>query len=164
MPLLPIVLSSAVFIVTFVLIVSERVHRTVIALAGAVLIVLLGHALDFYSAEQAFEAIDFNTLALLTGMMTIVAILEETGFLEYLAIVTTQKTRCNPWLLLVALGTITTVVSFILDNVTTVVIIAPVTILIARVTGLSATPLLMGEALLSDTGGVATLVATRRTS
>ena len=155
---LPVVLSSAVFIITFILIISERVHRTVIALAGAVLIVLLGHFFGFYSPALAFEAIDFHTLTLLAGMMIIVTVLEQTGFLEYLAIVTAKKTKGNPWLLVVALGTVTTLVSFILDNVTTVVIIAPITILIAKVTRISATPLLMAEALLSDTGGVATLV------
>ena len=155
---LPAILSSAVFIITFILIISERVHRTVIALAGAVLIILLGHFFGFYSPELAFEAIDFHTLTLLAGMMIIVAVLEQTGFLEYLAINTAKKTKGNPWLLVLALGTVTTLVSFILDNVTTVVIIAPITILIAKVTRISATPLLMAEALLSDTGGVATLV------
>jgi Na+/H+ antiporter NhaD/arsenite permease-like protein len=151
-------ISAIVFIVTFVLIISERVHRTVIAMGGAVLVVLLGHFFNFYSPELAFEAIDFHTLTLLAGMMIIVAVLEHTGFLEFLAIKSAQKAKGNPWLLLVALGTVTTLVSFILDNVTTVVIIAPVTILIAKITRISATPLLMAEALLSDTGGVATLV------
>ena len=155
---LPVILSSAVFIITFILIISERVHRTVIALGGAVLIILLGHFFGFYSAELAFEAIDFHTLTLLAGMMIIVTVLEQTGFLEYLAIITAKKTKGNPWLLVIALGTVTTLVSFILDNVTTVVIVAPITILIAKVTRISATPLLMAEALLSDTGGVATLV------
>lgn len=155
---LPIIVSSAVFIITFILIISERVHRTVIALGGAVLITLVGHFFGFYSPELAFESIDFHTLTLLAGMMIIVAVLEQTGFLEYLAVVTAKKTKGNPWLLVIALGTVTTLVSFILDNVTTVVIIAPVTILIAKVTRISATPLLMAEALLSDTGGVATLV------
>ena len=155
---LPVILSSSVFIITFALIISERVHRTVIALAGAVLIAVLGHQMGFYTPEMAFESIDFHTLTLLAGMMVIVAVLEQTGFLEFLAIVAAKKTRGNPWLLLIALGTVTTIVSTILDNVTTVVIIAPVTILIAKITRISATPLLMTEALLSNTGGVATLV------
>jgi len=157
-PLLPQILSAAIFIITFIFIISERVHRTVIAMAGAVLVVLLGHFFGFYSIELAFEAIDFHTLTLLAGMMIMVVVLEQTGFLEFLAIKSAQKARGNPWLLMVALGTVTTLVSFILDNVTTVVIIAPVTILIAKITRISATPLLMAEALLSDTGGVATLV------
>jgi Na+/H+ antiporter NhaD/arsenite permease-like protein len=155
---LPIVLSGLVFIATFALIITEKVHRTVISMFGALLLVILGSIFNFYSPEQAFEAIDFNTIGLLIGMMIIVVILEETGFLEYLAIVSAKKTRGNPWFLVVMLGTVTTVLSFILDNVTTVIIIVPVTILIARMTKISATPLLMAEALLSDTGGVATLV------
>jgi len=155
---LPQIISSVVFIVTFALIISERVHRTVIAMGGAILVVLIGHFMGFYSPAKAFEAIDFHTLTLLAGMMIIVVVLEHTGFLEYLAITAAQKARGNPWFLLVALGTVTTVVSFILDNVTTVIIIAPVTILIAKITRISATPLLMTEALLSNTGGVATLV------
>jgi Na+/H+ antiporter NhaD/arsenite permease-like protein len=155
---IPQIISGAVFVITFALIISERVHRTVIAMGGAVLVVMLGHFFGFYSIDSAFEAIDFHTLTLLAGMMIIVAVLEHTGFLEFLAIKSAQKARGNPWLLMIALGTVTTVVSFILDNVTTVVIIAPVTILIAKVTRISATPLLLTEALLSDTGGVATLV------
>ena len=155
---LPIILSTAVFVAAFALIISEKAHRTVIAMCGALLVVVIGIFFDFYSPEQAFEAIDFNTIGLLIGMMIIVTVLEESGFLEYLAIISAQKAKGNPWYLVVMLGTVTTLVSFILDNVTTVIIIVPVTILIARMTKISATPLLMAEALLSDTGGVATLV------
>ncbi len=155
---LPIILSSTIFIIVFALIITERTHRTVTALFGAITIIILGSIFHFYSPEQAFDAIDFNTIGLLMGMMTIVVVLEETGFLEFLAIVSAKKARGNPWLLVVILGTVTTLVSFILDNVTTVIIIVPITILIAKITKISATPLLMAEALLSDTGGVATLV------
>jgi Na+/H+ antiporter NhaD/arsenite permease-like protein len=155
---LPLIISASIFVITFILIISEKVHRTVIALFGAILVVIFGTFLDFYTPEEAFNSIDFNTLGLLLGMMIIVVILEETGFLEYLAIISAKKTKGNPWLLVVMLGTVTTLVSFILDNVTTVIIIVPVTILIAKITKISATPLLMAEALLSDTGGVATLV------
>lgn len=155
---LPVIISLTVFILVFALIISERVHRTVIALCGALLVIILGSIFKFYSPEDAFDAIDFNTLGLLVGMMIIVVVLEETGFLEYLAIVSAKIAKGNPWFLVIMLGTVTTVVSFILDNVTTVIIIVPVTILIARITKISATPLLMAEALLSDTGGVATLV------
>lgn len=155
---LPVIISSTIFILIFALIISERVHRTVIALCGALLVIILGSIFKFYSPEDAFNAIDFNTLGLLVGMMIIVVVLEETGFLEYLAIVSAKIAKGNPWFLVIMLGTVTTVVSFILDNVTTVIIIVPVTILIARITKINATPLLMAEALLSDTGGVATLV------
>jgi Na+/H+ antiporter NhaD/arsenite permease-like protein len=91
-------------------------------------------------------------------MMVLLAILEKTGFFEYLAIYVARKSKGNPVVLLIGLGTLTTVISMFLDNVTTVVLIAPVTILIARILGLNPIPYLMAEALLSDTGGVATLV------
>jgi Na+/H+ antiporter NhaD/arsenite permease-like protein len=120
--------------------------------------VLLGITLDFYSQEEALLAIDFNTLGLLFGMMVIVTILKNTGYFEYIAILTAKRTKGNPWILLVALGTITTVASLFLDNVTTVILMAPVTVLIAGILGISPIPLLMAEAFLSDTGGVATLV------
>jgi Na+/H+ antiporter NhaD/arsenite permease-like protein len=152
------ILSSVIFLVTFALILTERVHRTVIGMFGAVVMVTAGIFLHFYSPGDALRAIDFNTIGLLLGMMTIVAILETTGAFQYLAIISAKKTKGDPWKLVVVLGTITTLVSLILDNVTTVVLIAPVTIIIAKNLKIPAGPTLMSEALLSDTGGVATLV------
>jgi len=151
-------ISFAIFLIAFTLILSERVHRTVIGMFGAVLMVAVGMYFGFYDPGKALNAIDFNTIGLLLGMMTIVAILEQTGFFQYLAIWAAKRTKGDPWMLVVVLGTVTTVVSLILDNVTTVVLIAPVTILIARILKISPVPTLMAEALLSDTGGVATLV------
>ena len=152
------ILSSIIFVVTFALILTEKVHRTVIGMFGACVMVTAGIFLHFYSPSEALRCIDFNTIGLLLGMMTIVAILEGTGAFQYLAILSAKKTKGDPWMLVVVLGTITTLVSLILDNVTTVVLIAPVTIIIARILEVSAAPTLMAEALLSDTGGVATLV------
>jgi Na+/H+ antiporter NhaD/arsenite permease-like protein len=146
------------FAASFAGILAGKAHRAIFAMAGAVLMVLLGITLDFYSQEQALLAIDFNTLGLLFGMMVIVAILKITGYFDYIAILTAKRTKGNPWILLVALGTITTVASLFLDNVTTVILMAPVTVLIAGILGISPIPLLMAEAFLSDTGGVATLV------
>jgi Na+/H+ antiporter NhaD/arsenite permease-like protein len=146
------------FAASFAGILAGKAHRAIFAMAGAVLMVLLGITLDFYSQEQALLAIDFNTLGLLFGMMMIVAILKNTGYFDYIAILTAKRTKGNPWILLVALGTITTVASLFLDNVTTVILMAPVTVLIAGILGISPIPLLMAEAFLSDTGGVATLV------
>jgi len=146
------------FAASFAGILAGKAHRAIFAMAGAVLMVLLGITLDFYSQEEALLAIDFNTLGLLFGMMVIVAILKNTGYFEYIAILTAKRTKGNPWILLVALGTITTVASLFLDNVTTVILMAPVTVLIAGILGISPIPLLMAEAFLSDTGGVATLV------
>ena len=112
----------------------------------------------FYSEEQAIEAIDFHTVGLLLGMMTLVALLQPTGFFEYVAIMVSRLSRGNPVRLLILLGTLTTVLSMVLDNVSTVVIIAPVAILISEILGMSVVPLLMALALLSDTGGAATLI------
>jgi Na+/H+ antiporter NhaD/arsenite permease-like protein len=155
---LSFVISLVIFLVTFILIFTEKIHRTVIGMVGAVVMVGAGMMYGFYGPGLALHAIDFNTIGLLLGMMIIVAILEKTGFFQYLAILAAKKTKGDPWKLVIVLGTITTLVSLVLDNVTTVVLIAPVTIIIARLLKISPVPLLMAEALLSDTGGVATLV------
>lgn len=155
---LPQLVATAVFVATFALILSERLHRTIAAMAGAGVMLLVGMILGFYDQEQALRAIDFNTLGLLLGMMILVRMLQQTGFFQYAAIAVAKRARGRPLLLLIALGTLTTVISMFMDNVTTVVLIAPVTILIAEIVGINPVPLLMAEALLSDTGGVATLV------
>lgn len=150
--------SGLIFLVTLVVILSERVHRTTAAGIGAAVMIVAGLALGFYSQEKALAAIDFNTLGLLLGMMILVKLLEETGFFQYLAILTGKRSRGNPWWLLVILGTTTTLLSTVLDNVTTIILIAPVTILITEILGINLIPILLAEALLSDTGGVATLI------
>ena len=152
------IVAGAIFVVTFIAILSDRIDRTIVALVGASAMVISGLILDYYSQEEAFETIDLETLGLLMGMMILVALLAETGFFQYLATFTAKRSGGNPWRLLVILGTITTVLSLFLDNVTTIVLIAPVTILIAQILGISPVPFLMAEALLSNTGGVATLV------
>lgn len=150
--------STVIFAVTFVIIISEKLHRTVIAFFGAMTMIVAGMIFGFYSPSQAIDAIDFNTLGLLMGMMGIVAILETTGVFQYLGILTAKKTKGDPWMLIVALGTLTSVLSMILDNVTTIILIVPVTIIIARMIKISPLPLLIGEAILSNVGGTATLV------
>lgn len=152
------VVSALIFAVSLFLIFSEKLNRTITGIAGAVLMVGAGLAMGFYSEEEAVAAIDFNTLGLLLGMMMLVALLEPTGFFQYLAVWAGRLSRGRPARLLVLLGTVTTLLSMFLDNVTTVVLIAPVTILISEILGVNAAPLLVAEALLSNTGGVATLV------
>lgn len=154
----PIILSSLIFILSLVFIFSEKINRSIAGIAGAVVMVGVGKILGFYSEESALEVIDFNTLGLLLGMMILVSMLEPTGFFQYLAVWAARASRGKPVRLFVLLGSITTVLSMFLDNVTTVVLIAPVTILICEILGISPLPYLMAEALLSDTGGVATLV------
>ena len=118
----------------------------------------VGTFAGFYSEEQAIEMVDFHTVGLLLGMMALVALLQPTGFFEYVAIRVGHLSRGNPVALLILLGTVTTVLSMLLDNVTTVVLIAPVTILIGEILGIRVVPLLMAIALLSDTGGAGTLI------
>jgi len=152
------ILSSLIFITSLILIFTEKINRTIVAFAGAMLMVTLGQVFHFYDLEAAIEAIDFETLGLLMGMMIIVAMLEPTGFFQYLAVLAARASKGRPIRLFVLLGSVTTILSMFLDNVTTVVLIAPVTLLISEILGVSAIPYLIAEALLSNTGGVATLV------
>lgn len=153
-----VIVSSIIFISALALIFTEKMNRTITAIAGAALMVGVGTALQFYTQDEAVAAIDFNTLGLLFGMMLLVALLEPTGFFQYLAVWAARLSKGQPVRLMVLLGTVTTVLSMFLDNVTTVVLIAPVTILISEVLGLNPVPYLIAEVLLSNTGGVATLV------
>ncbi len=158
MEVFAVVLSSIIFFGSLILIFGEKINRSIVAIAGAVLMIGAGKLLGFYSEEAAVEAIDFNTLGLLLGMMILVAMLEPTGFFEYLAVLAARASKGKPVRLFILLGVVTTVLAMFLDNVTTVVIIAPVTILISEIMGVSPLPYLMAEALLANTGGVATLI------
>ena len=119
-----IIISTLLFVACLGLIFSEKLNRTIVAFAGAVLMVGLGMLFGFYSEAQAIAAIDFNTLGLLLGMMILVALLEPTGVFQYLAAWAGRVSGGKPVRLLVLLGTVTTVLSMFLDNVTTVVLIA----------------------------------------
>jgi Na+/H+ antiporter NhaD/arsenite permease-like protein len=152
------IISSLIFLVCLWLIFSEKINRTIVGFTGAFLMVSLGKLLGFYDENKAIASMDFNTLGLLVGMMILIALLEPTGFFQFLAVWAGRFSRGRPVVMLVMLGTVTTLVSMFLDNVTTVVLIAPVTILICEILGINPTPYLMAEALLSDTGGVSTLV------
>lgn len=156
--MISLIVSSVLFLGCLALILSEKMHRTITAIAGAALMVFIGKILGFYSESGALAAIDFNTLGLLFGMMILIAMLEPTGFFQYLAVLAARASKGSPVQLFILLGTITTVLSMFIDNVTTVVLIAPVTILISQIIGISAMPFLVAEALLSNTGGVATLI------
>ncbi len=152
------IISILIFVIALILIFSEKIQRTIVATVAAALMVGVGIIFGFYSEEEAIAAIDFQTLGLLMGMMLLVVLLQQTGFFEYLAIMAGRWSGGNPVRLFILLGTITTVLSMFLDNVTTVVLIAPVTILICELLSINPIPMLMGEALLSDTGGTGTLV------
>jgi Na+/H+ antiporter NhaD/arsenite permease-like protein len=152
------ILASLIFIVCLILIFTEVINSTIVAFVGATLMLVLGHVSGFYLMDNAIEAIDFETLGLLMSMMILVSMLEPTGFFEYLAVHVARASRGNSIRLFILLGCVTAVLSMFLPNVTTIVLIAPVTILISDILGISALPFLMAEALLSNVGGAATLV------
>lgn len=147
-------ITIAIFVVTYAIIISEKVHRTVIAMTGAMLMILLG----IINQEQAVEGIDFNTLGLLIGMMIIVGIAKECGMFQYVAIWASKVGKGKPLPIFVLLGIITAVFSAFLDNVTTVLLMVPVTFVIANNLKLDAKPYLIGAILLSNIGGAATLI------
>jgi Na+/H+ antiporter NhaD/arsenite permease-like protein len=151
-------IAASVLVIAYTLIFSEIIHRTIAGVIGAVVMVLTGMYFGFYSQTEAIEAIDANTMFLLTGMMTLVVMLKPTGGFEYLAIRMAKLSKGSPKLLLIYISTVVTVISLFLDNVTTVLVFAPLTVVIARLLSINPIPYLMAEALLSDTGGVATLV------
>lgn len=151
-------IALIIFGVTFFFILTERIHRTVVGLFGALTMLLAGMYFNFYHPEDLLEVVDFNTLGLLFGMMLLVGMLEHTGAFQYVGIWTAKKTKGNPWLLMVALSGITASLSMILDNVTTIILIVPITIIIAEMIKINPVPILMAEALLSNVGGAATLV------
>ncbi len=151
-------IALLIFGVTFFFILTERIHRTVVGLFGALTMLLAGMYYKFYTPENLLEVVDFNTLGLLFGMMILVGMLEHTGVFQYAGIWTAKKTKGNPWLLLVSLSGITAVLSMILDNVTTIILIVPITLIIANMVKVNPIPILMAEALLSNIGGAATLV------
>ena len=152
------IVATAIVIATLVVIFTEKVNRTTIALVGAMLMLTAGQALNFYSEEQAIETVEWDALALLVGMMILVSILEPTGFFQYLAIKAGQLSKGDPWRLMLLLGGGTAVVSLFFNNVTTIVLIGPVAILLSEMLGLSPIPFLMAMALLSDTADVGTSV------
>ncbi len=123
-----LIVAVSLFIVTYGLILSEKFNRTTVAMFGAILMLV------FYVEDQAIaiRSIDFNTVALLIGMMIIVNIMRRTGVFEYVAIYAAKSVKGEPWAILVLLSILTAISSAILDNVTTILLIAPVTIVIAK--------------------------------
>lgn len=151
-------IAGSILVIAYVLIFSEVIHRTLAGVIGAVTMILAGMIGGFYSQADAVAAIDASTMFLLTGMMTLVVMLKPTGAFEFLAIRMAKLSRGSPKRLLIYISTVVTVISMLLDNVTTVLVFAPLTVVIARLLGINPVPYIMAEALLSDTGGVATLV------
>ncbi len=154
-------MSGIILAVTFALIFTEQLHgieRSKVAICGALSMIIIGQIFGFYNPEQAIEAIDWNVIFLLAGMMTIVSVMIPTGGFDWMAYRIAALSKGRQFYMLVLLGTSITVLSLLLDNVTTVVIFGPLIILIAKAQKISPVPYLLGAALLADTGGIATLV------
>ncbi len=151
-------MSVVVFVVAYAVIVTERFNRAVVALIGAAAMVVLagarGHQIFF--SEQT--GVDWNVIFLLFGMMVLVGVLRTTGVFEFLAIWSAQWARARPFRMMVMLVLITAVASALLDNVTTVLLIAPVTLLLCDRLGLAPVPFLLAEVMASNIGGTATLI------
>lgn len=147
-------LAVSIFVIAYILIVSEKIHRTVVALTGAIVMILLG----ILNQEIAIQHIDFNTIGLLIGMMIIVNITSETGLFNYLAIWSAKKVKGDPIKILVVLSLLTAVCSAFLDNVTTVLLTVPVTFSIASQLKVSPKPFLIAQILSANIGGTATLI------
>ena len=151
-------IAVVVFVGAYVLIATEWVHRVIVALAGAGLMLLfrIVDAHDAFNSERL--GVDWNVIFLLIGMMIIVGVLRQTGLFEFLAIWSARRSGGRPFVVLALLIVITAVASALLDNVTTILLIAPVTILIAERFGVPPVPFLIAEVLASNIGGTATLI------
>ncbi len=150
----PIWIAAVIFLIAYAVIVSDRVHRTIAALLGGLTIILVG-VLDQY---QAFQAIDWNVIFLLAGMMMIANMLQETGLFQWIAIQSVRLGKGNTYRILVILVIVTAVTSALLDNVTIVILRAPVTIFITARLGINPLPFLIALILASNIGGTATLI------
>lgn len=148
------VIAIVVFVVVIGLIISEKVNSAAAALAGAMALVVTG----VMSAHKALSYIDFNTIGLLVGMMVLVAIIRQSGLFEYVAIKAAKMVHGDPWKIMIAFILLTAVLSGILDNVTTVLLVGPMTIAIAKMLEINPVPFLMTQILASNVGGTATLI------
>jgi Na+/H+ antiporter NhaD/arsenite permease-like protein len=150
----PMWVSTIILLVTYAIIMSEKINRAVIALIGACVMILVG----VFSQEEAIKGIDWNTIGLLTGMMILVSISRRSGMFEYIAIWSAQAARAHPAGILFLLQITTAVLSAFLDNVTTVLLVVPVTLAIVKQLEVPVYPYLFAEIFASNIGGTATLI------
>ena len=151
-------IATAVFLLAYGLIMWDKVHKTIIAIFGAALLIVIGIVTQedaFYSMELG---VDWNVIFLLVSMMVIINIMKPTGVFEYIAIKSAKVAKGEPFMIMAIFSTVTAVVSAFLDNVTTVLLIAPVTLLICQALELDVVPFLITEAIASNIGGTATLI------
>jgi len=150
----PMLVSTIILIATYAIIIWDKLNRAVVAMVGASLVVVAG-VLD---QQEALKGVDWNTIGLLTGMMILVSISRRSGMFQYVAIWSAQKARANPAGMLLLLQITTALISAVLNNVTTVLLVAPVTLAVARELDVPPYPFLFGEVFASNIGGTATLI------
>lgn len=148
------IIAIVIFLVTMAAIMTEKLHRTVAAVAGALLLILTG----VLSVESGFSYVDLNTLGVLIGMMLFVAVVKNSGIFEYIAIKAAKIAKGRPWPLMVLFALITAVLSAFLDNVTTVLLIGPMTLAITSMLRINPIPFFMTQIMASNIGGTATLI------
>ena len=148
------IIAVVIFVVTMAAIMTEKIHRTVAAVTGALLLLLTG----VLTVDSAFSYVDINTIGVLVGMMLFVAVVKNSGLFEYIAIRAAKIANGHPWKLMVLFVLITAILSAFLDNVTTVLLIGPMTIAITKILELNPVPFLMTQILASNIGGTGTLI------
>ena len=148
------IIAIVIFLVTMAAIMTEKLHRTVAAVAGALLLILTG----VLSVESGFSYVDLNTLGVLIDMMLFVAVVKNSGIFEYIAIKAAKIAKGRPWPLMVLFALITAVLSAFLDNVTTVLLIGPMTLAITSMLRINPIPFFMTQIMASNIGGTATLI------
>ncbi|OGP14564.1 MAG: hypothetical protein A2054_09600 [Deltaproteobacteria bacterium GWA2_55_10] len=147
-------LAIAVFVVVYALLIWDKLNRAVVALLGASALIVLG----VLNQEAAVHGIDFNTIGLLIGMMLIVFICQKTGMFQYIAIKAAKASKGDPWKILISLSCVTAILSALLDNVTTVLLTVPITLLITEELEVNPYPYLVSQIIMSNIGGTATLI------
>ncbi len=148
------IISVLIFAAVIISIITEKIDRTVAAITGAVLMILT----NVLTLEEGVSYIDFNTIGVLVGMMIVVSIVKNSGLFEYIAIYTARKSKGNPWKVMIYFIIITALLSALLDNVTTVLLIGPMTIVICQILNVNPVPFLMTEIIASNVGGTSTLI------
>jgi anion transporter len=149
-----VIIAIALFIISYAVIITEKMHKTIIALIGASFLIIFG----VLNQDEAIKYIDFNTVGLLVGMMILVSIIKRTGLFEYIGIKLAKVSKGSPTRLLALFMVVTAVLSAFLDNVTTIIVLIPITISICKLFELKPIPFVIAEIFASNVGGTATLI------
>jgi len=155
---LPQIITIVIFAISYILIFSGRLDRSAAALLGLFMMVSAGYIFGFFRFEDLLIHVDWDVVILLFGMMTYVGLMAKTGFFKYIGIKAIKLSKGNPWLIFLYLSLITTFISMIIDNVTTILLVIPLTVEVAEMLDINPIPIMLGESILSNVGGVGTMV------